>query len=252
MGPLAYHFIQCSVVFSGTYMCNVIGRLYGPTVVIKKTKPTRRRHRPRSGHPNNFQCDATLAFVRTVRKTFHHKPEIYEEFKMIMTQLQKPEVDYISLIKRVIILFNGYPQLIYTFSAFLPSCYDIELQDDAVVIKVYDKIDGELQEEEASGRPPIDRAAVYVQGVKKALVAVRPKLYQRFMTLLEDFHTKRLGVAEVIREIVKLFKGHPNLVLGFNDCLPDGWQIHMYDTKHFTVEQRDSEGVPKTITLPAI
>ncbi|MCL7033929.1 hypothetical protein MKW94_003440 [Papaver nudicaule] len=42
---------------------------------------------------------------------------------------------------------------------------------------------------------------------------------------MKDFKAQRTDMLGVIRRIKDLFKGHPDLILGFKDFLPKGYEI---------------------------
>ena len=166
----------------------------------------------------------------------------------------------LELINRVVVLFDGYPDLLYSFDAFLPPEYELEQQDDAVVIKVYEEEGGvypggagaapvsSSASRPGTAKPTIDETVEYVKGVKKTF-AFRPEVYRDFSLLLQAFRTKTASELEVIRAIVKLFHSHPNLVLGFNEFLPSGFSIKMYDSRKYTIDYLDHDGSPVTTTI---
>ncbi|KAI3452368.1 hypothetical protein Pfo_009033 [Paulownia fortunei] len=53
--------------------------------------------------------------------------------------------------------------------------------------------------------------------------------YDRFLDVMKDFKAQRIDTAGVIARVKELFKGHPNLILGFNTFLPKGYEITLTD-----------------------
>ncbi|KAK4409899.1 Paired amphipathic helix protein Sin3-like 2 [Sesamum angolense] len=51
----------------------------------------------------------------------------------------------------------------------------------------------------------------------------------RFLDVMKDFKAQRIDTAGVIARVKELFKGHPNLILGFNTFLPKGYEITLTD-----------------------
>nr|GMC91620.1 paired amphipathic helix protein Sin3-like 2 [Ipomoea batatas] len=49
--------------------------------------------------------------------------------------------------------------------------------------------------------------------------------YDMFLDVMKDFKAQRIDTAGVIVRVKDLFKGHPNLILGFNTFLPKGYEI---------------------------
>ncbi|GLJ50468.1 hypothetical protein SUGI_1075280 [Cryptomeria japonica] len=53
----------------------------------------------------------------------------------------------------------------------------------------------------------------------------RKEKHDEFIEVLKDFKAQRIDMTGVITRVKELFKGHPNLILGFNTFLPKGFQI---------------------------
>ncbi|XP_047958296.1 paired amphipathic helix protein Sin3-like 2 isoform X1 [Salvia hispanica] len=67
-------------------------------------------------------------------------------------------------------------------------------------------------------------ALSYLKQVKDMFQDQREK-YDRFLDVMKDFKAQRIDTAGVIGRVKELFKGHPNLILGFNTFLPKGYEI---------------------------
>ncbi|PIN14518.1 Histone deacetylase complex, SIN3 component [Handroanthus impetiginosus] len=67
-------------------------------------------------------------------------------------------------------------------------------------------------------------ALTYLKEVKDMFQDQREK-YDRFLDVMKDFKAQRIDTAGVIARVKELFKGHPNLILGFNTFLPKGYEI---------------------------
>lgn len=70
-------------------------------------------------------------------------PDAYDEFTRLVDDLRSNEVtanhgDKMATIERLITLLEGHPRLTLNLTIFLPDEYLIEVQRDAVVIKVYE------------------------------------------------------------------------------------------------------------------
>ncbi|VVA94706.1 unnamed protein product [Arabis nemorensis] len=64
----------------------------------------------------------------------------------------------------------------------------------------------------------------YLKIVKDAFQDDREK-YDRFLVIMKDFKAQRVDTNGVILKVKELFKGHEDLLLGFNTFLPKGFEI---------------------------
>eukprot|EP01119_Soliformovum_irregulare_P017282 TRINITY_DN5110_c0_g3_i1.p1 TRINITY_DN5110_c0_g3~~TRINITY_DN5110_c0_g3_i1.p1 ORF type:complete len:1099 (+),score=261.83 TRINITY_DN5110_c0_g3_i1:72-3299(+) len=55
--------------------------------------------------------------------------------------------------------------------------------------------------------------------------ATQPKVYNQFLDIMKDFKAQAIDTPGVIARVSELFKGHKNLILGFNTFLPPGYKI---------------------------
>lgn len=67
-------------------------------------------------------------------------------------------------------------------------------------------------------------ALTYLKEVKEMFQDQREK-YDMFLEVMKDFKAQRTDTAGVIARVKELFKGHNNLILGFNTFLPKGYEI---------------------------
>ncbi|EED84341.1 predicted protein [Postia placenta Mad-698-R] len=79
---------------------------------------------------------------------------------------------------------------------------------------------------ETSRQRPLEvtDALDFLSLVKVALQGT-PDAYKRFVKLLRDCKSRSVGTEAVIENVSTLFKGHPNLIQGFNIFLPEGYQM---------------------------
>ncbi|XP_010272120.1 PREDICTED: paired amphipathic helix protein Sin3-like 4 isoform X1 [Nelumbo nucifera] len=97
---------------------------------------------------------------------------------------------------------------------------------------------------EASGQPQVSRGGVgggggggegaqklttndalaYLKAVKDIFQDKREK-YDEFLEVMKDFKAQRIDTTGVISRVKELFKGHRDLILGFNTFLPKGYEI---------------------------
>ncbi|KAL1317335.1 paired amphipathic helix protein Sin3-like 4 isoform X2 [Arachis ipaensis] len=102
--------------------------------------------------------------------------------------------------------------------------------------------------EEASGQPQMmnggavaqklttNDALAYLKAVKDIFQDKRDK-YDDFLEVMKDFKAQRVDTAGVIARVKQLFKGHRDLLLGFNTFLPRGYEI--------TLPLEDEQPAPK-------
>ncbi|KAK1352436.1 Paired amphipathic helix [Heracleum sosnowskyi] len=67
-------------------------------------------------------------------------------------------------------------------------------------------------------------ALAYLKEVKDMFQDKREK-YDNFLDVMKDFKAQRIDTAGVIARVKQLFKGHNNLIFGFNTFLPKGYEI---------------------------
>ncbi|GAB2288794.1 hypothetical protein Dimus_023105 [Dionaea muscipula] len=79
-----------------------------------------------------------------------------------------------------------------------------------------------------------DDALQYLKEVKDMFQDQREK-YDQFLEVMKEFKAQRIDTEGVIARVKELFKGHNNLIYGFNTFLPKGYEITL----------DDDEGPPK-------
>ncbi|CAH8253403.1 unnamed protein product [Arabidopsis lyrata] len=67
-------------------------------------------------------------------------------------------------------------------------------------------------------------ALAYLKAVKDKFQDQREK-YDEFLEVMKNFKSQRVDTAGVITRVKELFKGHQELILGFNTFLPKGFEI---------------------------
>ncbi|KAM0005896.1 putative transcription regulator Others family [Helianthus debilis subsp. tardiflorus] len=78
-------------------------------------------------------------------------------------------------------------------------------------------------------------ALTYLKQVKDMFQDQREK-YDMFLDVMKDFKAQRIDTAGVIARVKELFKGHNNLIFGFNAFLPKDFEITVIE---------DEEAPPK-------
>ncbi|XP_074569740.1 paired amphipathic helix protein Sin3-like 4 isoform X1 [Curcuma longa] len=73
-------------------------------------------------------------------------------------------------------------------------------------------------------------ALAYLKAVKDIFQDKREK-YDEFLQVMKDFKSQRIDTNGVIMRVKELFKGHRDLILGFNTFLPKGYEIKLPEEK---------------------
>ena len=71
-------------------------------------------------------------------------------------------------------------------------------------------------------------ALSYLDQVKLQF-AEQPEVYNQFLEIMKDFKSQAIDTPGVIQRVSTLFKGHTNLIMGFNTFLPPGFKIEIHD-----------------------
>mmetsp|Transcript_15747 Transcript_15747/g.27617 ORF Transcript_15747/g.27617 Transcript_15747/m.27617 type:complete len:2133 (+) Transcript_15747:330-6728(+) len=72
----------------------------------------------------------------------------------------------------------------------------------------------------------VEDALAYLEQVKTQFASL-PHVYNQFLDIMKEFKAQTIGTIEVIKRVSLLFRGHRNLILGFNTFLPPGYKIEM-------------------------
>ena len=181
----------------------------------------------------------TVEYLKMVKSIFIYEPSIYRKFVKTMTDYQKEKIDIVEALNNVVLLFDGYPHLIRDFKVFLPEGYTLEIQEHCVVIKVYERVNNDEEEDQTDDGA--DDTVDYITKVREVFKN-EPEKFKKFTKILTDYHTKKCDEVNTVQRIVVLLRKHPFLVLHFNQFLPDGHEIHMFDNSQYTIEYPIMDG----------
>ncbi|GAU98128.1 hypothetical protein RvY_09310-2 [Ramazzottius varieornatus] len=73
-------------------------------------------------------------------------------------------------------------------------------------------------------RLKVEDALGYLDQVK-IIFAHKPKVYNDFLDIMKEFKSQSLDTPGVITRVASLFRGHADLIVGFNAFLPHGYKI---------------------------
>ncbi|XP_004496806.1 uncharacterized protein [Cicer arietinum] len=153
-----------------------------------------------------------IAYVNAVRDVFQDKKENFDEFLKLVSDFAAKRIDVRGVKARVNQLFKGHKDLILGFNIFMPTEYEISLPLD------------DNDEQEGYGLAFINAKAhglvfkdakAYIDAVRVAFEDRREK-YAEFLEVLSDYKAERIDIQGVKARLVELFKGHEDLILGFN------------------------------------
>jgi histone deacetylase complex regulatory component SIN3 len=215
------------------------------------------------------QEDEAVNFVAKVKQRFLHTPEVYLTFLRILRSLKQEGFDEQAIGRAQVgmfTLFKNHPDLIEHFHYFLTekpsstSNHDENLPENSVAIPVFvgctqekRSIKNEAPRAQnhnnstttsmltaapvpSSGTSSQDENAHnYLKKIKSSFED-SPSTYLIFLGLMKQYKEKKLNTQAVILQLLRLFEGHDDLILGFNQFLPPG-----YDMANF------SENVPPAV-----
>ncbi|EME28827.1 paired amphipathic helix protein Sin3a [Galdieria sulphuraria] len=72
----------------------------------------------------------------------------------------------------------------------------------------------------------VEDALAYLEQVKTQFND-QPHVYNKFLDIMKDFKSQAIDTNGVMARVSELFRGHPNLILGFNAFLPPGCKIEV-------------------------
>lgn len=81
---------------------------------------------------------------------------------------------------------------------------------------------------DAGDAPKVQDALSYLERVKTKF-GDKPAVYAQFLDIMKEFKAQTIDTEGVIRRVKTLFRGHRELILGFNQFLPAGYKIETAD-----------------------
>lgn len=75
-------------------------------------------------------------------------------------------------------------------------------------------------------RLKVEDALSYLDKVKYKFEK-QPQVYNDFLDIMKEFKSQTIDTPGVIQRVSNLFKGHPELIVGFNTFLPPGYKIEV-------------------------
>jgi len=85
----------------------------------------------------------------------------------------------------------------------------------------------ESSTDDAAAKPlGVEDALAYLDKVKKQFKD-KPDVYNQFLDIMKNFKAEQINTPGVVNCVCELFKGHDDLILGFNTFLPPGFKIEI-------------------------
>lgn len=146
--------------------------------------------------------DDACAYDNAVKSTCQEK---YSEFAEVMSDYRDGRIDPGGVKARVHELFKGHKHLILGINNIMPKNYEIILPPSDEKVNRQD-------------------ATTFLKQVKVVFQDKMEKYYE-FLQVIHDYMNLTIDILDVIEIGMKLFKGHVDLLSGFNYFLPERYQI---------------------------
>jgi len=110
-----------------------------------------------------------------------------------------------------------------------------------------------VQQQQQFQRLKVEDALSYLDQVKLQFSG-HPQVYNDFLDIMKEFKSQSIDTPGVIKRVSCLFRGHPDLIVGFNTFLPPGYKIAVEANETISVEQPGQQAMSLsmfTTTLPS-
>jgi len=110
-----------------------------------------------------------------------------------------------------------------------------------------------VQQQQQFQRLKVEDALSYLDQVKLQFSG-HPQVYNDFLDIMKEFKSQSIDTPGVIKRVSLLFRGHPDLIVGFNTFLPPGYKIAVEANETISVEQPGQQAMSLsmfTTTLPS-
>ncbi|CAN0924117.1 Paired amphipathic helix protein Sin3-like 3 [Linum grandiflorum] len=187
--------------------------------------------------------DEALAYMKAAQDRLENEPEKYDEFLEVLKDFKAQRIDTAGVIERVNDLFKGHPDLMLDFHIISSKGHQITLPSNdeqpwrsknslastrIVHVITPETVNSTTMVGGGAGtsaeKRTTDEALAYLKAVKNIFHDKLEK-YDEFVEILRDFKAGRIGNAGVVGRVKDLFKGHRDLIFGFNAFLPKEYAI---------------------------
>ncbi|XP_053206939.1 paired amphipathic helix protein Sin3a-like isoform X2 [Panonychus citri] len=98
------------------------------------------------------------------------------------------------------------------------------------------------QQQQQFQRLKVEDALSYLDQVKFKFNN-QPQVYNDFLDIMKEFKSQSIDTPGVIQRVSNLFRGHPELIVGFNTFLPPGYKIEMQSNDQVNVSMPSSTSI---------
>ncbi|OCB87065.1 hypothetical protein A7U60_g5800 [Sanghuangporus baumii] len=173
-----------------------------------------------------------VQFVNKVKTLYGNNPEKYILFLETLRSYKESQ-DSDDVYHKVELLFRDAPDLLAGLKEFLPTR---EIGPDAAM-RVTPEVDHFAllditnydDKEEYTPEGPMSLVAMdaldYLDVITERFRENRPDVYSEFLNIMKDSKSEIIDTSEVIGRVSSLFRGHDDLIQGFNTFLPPGCRI---------------------------
>jgi hypothetical protein len=97
-------------------------------------------------------------------------------------------------------------------------------------------------------RLKVEDALSYLDQVKYKF-GNQPQVYNDFLDIMKEFKSQSIDTPGVIARVSSLFRGHPELIVGFNTFLPPGYKIEVHSNDsvrfygHINLSLKDANSI---------
>ncbi|XP_037295833.1 paired amphipathic helix protein Sin3a-like [Manduca sexta] len=100
-------------------------------------------------------------------------------------------------------------------------------------------------------RLKVEDALSYLDQVKYKF-NTQPQVYNDFLDIMKEFKSQTIDTPGVITRVSNLFKGHPELIVGFNTFLPPGYKIEVQSNGQVSVSMPSPTGLGGGVLLSTL
>lgn len=97
-------------------------------------------------------------------------------------------------------------------------------------------------------RLKVEDALSYLDQVKYKF-NTQPQVYNDFLDIMKEFKSQTIDTPGVITRVSNLFKGHPELIVGFNTFLPPGYKIEVQSNGQVSVSMPSPTAIGSGVLL---
>ncbi|KAK2374809.1 hypothetical protein P8452_47314 [Trifolium repens] len=161
-----------------------------------------------SSSANIKSTDDILAYLNEINDAFKDEVQKFDDFIGVMSDFKEKRIDVEGVVSRVKELFKEHEELLLKFNDYVPEKYKRMSGSSSANIKSTDDILAYLNEINDAFKDEVQK-------------------FDDFRGVMRDFKEKRIDVEGVVSRVKELFKEHEELLLKFNDYLPEEYKVSL-------------------------